>query len=88
MEIYTNTTLRKEKTVRISDWEISPLSAQQISYAAEDTYAGILIYCNMIEKIMRSKNIPNESQKIYIIELLTQEVANAHRAKSSDAKEE
>ena len=83
----TNTTLRKDKSVRLSNWENCPLSEKQISYAAEDAYAGIVIYFNMIEKIMQSKNIAKESQRKYIYELITQEVVSTH-LKKSEAKAE
>ena len=78
--------MRKEKTVRISDWEVFPLTTEQISYAAEDAYAGIIIYHKMMEKIIQ-KNATKELQQKYIKELLTQEVANTHQARRSEAIE-
>ena len=77
--------MRKEKTVRISDWEVFSLTTEQISYAAEDAYAGIIIYYKMMEKIIqKSKITTKELQQKYIKELLTQEVANTHQARRSE----
>ena len=45
--------LCKDAWVRMSDWEVSPLSSQQILYAATDAYASLALY-NVIAKYVGS----------------------------------
>ncbi|PCH37561.1 hypothetical protein WOLCODRAFT_167591, partial [Wolfiporia cocos MD-104 SS10] len=44
VERYTRTALEKDSSVRCGDWEATPLSEQQIDYAANDVHCGLLVY--------------------------------------------
>uniref|UniRef100_A0A182MT58 3'-5' exonuclease n=1 Tax=Anopheles culicifacies TaxID=139723 RepID=A0A182MT58_9DIPT len=49
----------KDKRVRMSQWNVLPLSAEQKLYAAIDVYIGQELYLNLAEKQRQQENVDN-----------------------------